>query len=284
MNGFDLIEKRNSQMSNNVSIFYKESGGLIATKGEGCYLIDNNNNRYLDTCNNVACVGHSNPIVVNAGIKGISEIQTNQRFLHPIQQQYISKLLATFPAELNTIYLVNSGSEANDLALRIARSHNTALLSNDVIVLDGAYHGNTSEMIKLSPYKWSQAIDGRNYKGDNIHVVSLPDTSPIAKHKGFTIDSASKYAKEVEDIIQAKGGIGVFIAESAMGCAGQVILPPTYLKQVYTYIRATGGVCIADEVQTGFARSGESFWMFQQQDVIPDIVTIGKLYFISLSI
>lgn len=238
-------------------------------------MFDIDGKSYLDCCNNVACVGHSHPHVIEAGCKELSKIQTNSRFLNPIQQRYLSKLLQTLPSELNTIYLVNSGSEANDLALRIARSHTKACRPLDVMVLDYAYHGHTQALVDISPYKWAQAIDNKTYKPLTTHVISCPD-SFRGKYRGFTSETGLKYAKEVKEVLKQTGGIGTFIAESIVGCGGQIVLPPDYLKQCYDYIRSYGGVCIADEVQTGFGRSGNYFWMFQEYQVIPDIVTMGK--------
>lgn len=217
--------------------------------------------------------------------------------MHPGQQEYLTKLLKLFPAELNTVYLVNSGSEANDLALRMAREFSTAVKSGDTIVLDHAYHGHTTALINLSPYKWAQCKSSHRgkYKTPNVHVVSMPLTSanppmdrdiPICtihtntlsnwRKLPFTAESGRAYAKEVEDVVNRTGGVGVFIAESAMGCGGQVLLPPEYLSTCYAAVRAKGGVCIADEVQTGFARSGTHMWMFERHGVVPDIVTLGK--------
>ena len=163
--GSQLLLERQKHLGPNVSCFYADKGGLIITRGKGCYLIDIDGNEYLDCCNNVACVGHAEHRVVNAGMKELQNIQTNGRFLHPAQQRYIKKLLATFPTELNTIYLVNSGSEANDLALRIAKAHaekkGVASRPDDVICLDSAYHGHTEALIGISPYKWYQSIDGK---------------------------------------------------------------------------------------------------------------------------
>ncbi len=144
--GKELIARRDKQMGPNVSVFYKQDGGLVVVRGEGCYMIDIDGNRHLDCCNNVACVGHAHPSVVKAGQEELAKIQTNGRFLNPVQQRYLDKLLATFPPELNTIYLVNSGSEANDLALRIAREHTTAKRPKDVIILDSAYHGELNRI------------------------------------------------------------------------------------------------------------------------------------------
>jgi ethanolamine-phosphate phospho-lyase len=220
-----------------------------AHRGEGCYITDAAGERYLDTCNNVACVGHSHPRVVQQGQMALAQIQTNQRFLHPIQQQYLAKLLSTFPPELSTVYLVNSGSEANDLALRIARACTTAARPEDVIVLDGAYHGHTSALIDLSPYKWAQATDGKNRKKDFVHVVTCPDPY-CGEHVGMTQAVGEEYAREVQaEVGGAAGGVGCFFAEGAMGCAGQILLPPGYLSSCYAAVRATGGICIADEVR-----------------------------------
>jgi ethanolamine-phosphate phospho-lyase len=275
--GKELIAQRDKQMGPNVSVFYKQDGGLVVTSGTGSYMRDVDGNLYLDCCNNVACVGHAHPSVVAAGQRELANIQTNSRFLNPVQQRYLTKLLATFPPELNTVYMVNSGSEANDLALRIARAHTTAKRPKDTIVLDSAYHGHTQALVDISPYKWYQAVDGKNYQPSTTHVVSCPDGFRGRFRYGNTERSSQLYAQEVEDIVYSEsGGVGVFIAESIVGCGGQVVPPPGYLQRCYAAVRAQGGVCIADEVQTGFARTGTHFWMFQAHGVVPDIVTLGK--------
>eukprot|EP00906_Rhabdomonas_costata_P010883 RCo015309 len=273
--GRQLIAARDKQMGPNVSVFYKQDGGLVVPEGRGCYLIDVDGNKHLDCCNNVACVGHSHPAVVAAGQRELGRIVTNSRFLNEIQQRYLAKLLATLPPELNAVYLCNSGSEANDLALRIARSHTTAAKPRDVICLDYAYHGHTQATMDVSPYKWAQATNGLDYKPSSTHVVSCPD-SYRGKYRGHTPETGMAYAREVQDIVLRTGGVGAFIAESIVGCGGQVVLPPSYLQHCYDYVRGAGGVVIADEVQTGFARIGTHFWAFQAYGVVPDIVTMGK--------
>jgi ethanolamine-phosphate phospho-lyase len=273
--GYELIRQRDKHMGPNVSVFYKQDGGVVVTEGKGAYMIDVQGNRYLDCANNVACVGHSHPAVVKAGCNALKHIQTNGRFLHPTQQRYVSKLLATFPEELNTVYFVNSGTEANDLALRMARDHTTAKNPKDVIVLDSAYHGHSQAIFEISPYKWRQATNGKHYQPPTTHVVSCPD-SYRGPHRGYTKRTGHAYAKEVKAIIKETGGVGTFIAESIVGCGGQIMMPPGYLEEVYAAVRKAGGVCIADEVQTGFARTGTHFWTFQSYGVVPDIVTVGK--------
>lgn len=273
--GRELIALREKQMGPNVSIFYKQDGGLVIPEGEGCYMKDVDGNLHLDCCNNVACVGHAHPAVVEAGQKEIARIFTNGRFLNPIQQRYLTKLLATLPEELNTIYLVNSGSEANDLALRIARTHTK---KHEVICLDYAYHGHTQATMEISPYKWAQATDGISYKPSTTHVVSCPD-SYRGKYRGMKDDTGLKYAEEIRVLMTSEehgDKIGTFIAESIVGCGGQIVLPPSYLRTAYEVMRSKGAVCIADEVQTGFARAGSNFWTFQEYGVVPDIVTMGK--------
>jgi ethanolamine-phosphate phospho-lyase len=275
--GKELIALRAKQMGPNVSVFYKQDGGLVITSGQGVYMKDIDGNLHLDCCNNVASVGHAHPRVVAAGSKELGNIQTNGRFLNPIQQRYVAKLLSTMPPELDTVYFVNSGSEANDLALRIARAHTKAARPNDVAILDSAYHGHTQALVDISPYKWYQAVDGKNYHPPTTHVMSLPDAFRGKYRVGQTELAGALYASEVEGLVSGpQGGVGTFIAESIVGCGGQVVPPPGYLKRVYEAVRKAGGVCIADEVQTGFARAGTHYWMFQQHDVVPDIVTMGK--------
>jgi 4-aminobutyrate aminotransferase-like enzyme len=166
---------------------------------------------------------------------------------------------------------VNSGSEANELALRMARAHTKR---NDVIIVDCAYHGNTSAMIDISPYKF----DGPGGRGRPawVHKVPMPDIYRGA-HRGE--DAGIQYAEAVSNAVQdaeGNGGVAAFFCESAVSCGGQIIRPAGYLSQAYAAVRAAGGVCVADEVQTGFGRGGTHFWMFESQNVVPDIVTIGK--------
>jgi len=172
------------------------------------------------------------------------------------------------PDPLSVVFLVNSGSEANELALRLARAHTRR---DDVIVVDCAYHGNTSAMIDLSPYKF----DGPGGRGCPawVHQVAMPDVFR-GPHRGA--EAGKLYAQLVAAAAQSHHGPAAFFCESALSCGGQIILPAGYLQAAFAAVRAAGGVCVADEVQTGFGRAGTHFWMFESQDVVPDIVTLGK--------
>ena len=176
---------------------------------------------------------------------------------------------------------VNSGSAATDLAIRLAKNHTG---KDDFIVLDHAYHGNVSTAIGLSPYKFNHR--GGSGKPINTHIAPIPDTyrgiykNDISRNPLETsFNLGEKYANEIDSLIrenQLESKIAGFIAESIPGCGGQIVLPENYLAEAYYKIRALGGLCIADEVQTGFGRVGEKFWAFELYDVIPDIVILGK--------
>ena len=232
--------------------------------------------KFLDCINNVAHVGHANPYVTAAATEQMSLLYTNSRYLHDNLVIYAKRITDYFPEPLSVCYFVNSGSEANDLALRLARCHTG---HKDIISIDGAYHGHLTSMIDISSYKFLKMNGGKKKKW--VHVASLP-----CSYRGkFNRDTHTEdeicdgYAQEVSDIIENAHHngrkIAAFIGESMISCGGQVLLPKDYLKKVYSHVRAAGGVCIADEVQVGFGRTGK-FWAFETQDVIPDIVTFGK--------
>ncbi|CAG7732278.1 unnamed protein product [Allacma fusca] len=274
----DTVRLRKRHIGPSCKLFFKNDPIKIV-RAEGQYMYDEKGQQYLDCINNVAHVGHCHPTVVQAGIDQMSVLNTNSRFLHDNLVICAKRLTSLFPEPLSVCFFVNSGSEANDLALRLARAHTKF---NDVITLDHAYHGHVTSLIDISPYKFN--LPGGGGKPEHVHVAACPD---VYRGKYRDVDSSLdelgvKYANDVKEIIEkAKAGgrnIGAFIAESLQSCGGQVILPPGYLKQVYSHVRGAGGVCIADEVQVGFGRVGKHWWAFQLQgeDVIPDIVTLGK--------
>jgi 4-aminobutyrate aminotransferase-like enzyme len=266
-----LLAKRKEILGRGLSISYKKH--LHMVRGYGSYLYDITGRRYLDTVNNVAHVGHEHSRVVEAGRKQMALLNTNTRYLHEGVVDYAEKLLATFPEELCVVHFVNSGSEANELALRMIE---TIRGSREMIALEIGYHGNTGRTIDVSSYKF----DGKAGKGapGTTQVVPMPD---VFRGLHRNVETAGKayaaYIDQAIDQINTKGKVvGGFIAEPIMSCGGQIVLPEGYLKEAYAKVRATGGLCISDEVQVGFGRVGEAFWGFELHDVVPDIVTLGK--------
>jgi 4-aminobutyrate aminotransferase-like enzyme/Ser/Thr protein kinase RdoA (MazF antagonist) len=260
----ETLAARRRLLGGNLSISYRHP--LKIVRGWMQYLYDHAGRRYLDAYNNVPHVGHSHPRVVQAAIEQMLVLNTNTRYLHDGIVHLAERLTATLPAGLDVCYFVNSGSEANELALRLARAHTKR---RDVVVLDAAYHGNTNTLVEISPYKFN----GPGGEGARpwVHVLPLPDT-----YRGeFRRDdprAGEKYAERARHVRNP----GAFIAESAPSVGGQIILPARYLASVYAIVRAAGGVCIADEVQTAYGRMGNHFYAFEAQHVVPDIVVLGK--------
>jgi 4-aminobutyrate aminotransferase-like enzyme len=268
----DTLAARKTLLGRNLSIAYKDP--LKIVRGWMQYLYDEEGRQYTDAYNNVAHVGHCHPRIVRAGQDQMALLNTNTRYLHDLINRYAERLTGTLPASLNVCFFVNSGSEANELALRLARAHTNA---RDMIVLDHGYHGNTTTLIDISPYKH----DGPGGSGPPswVHKVPLPDTFR-GLYRSVDPLAAEKYADHVLEVIGGLRERGVtlsgFIAESLPSVAGQIILPAGYLAKVYAAVREAGGICIADEVQTGYGRIGKHFWGFESYDVVPDIVVLGK--------
>ncbi|XP_058480841.1 ethanolamine-phosphate phospho-lyase isoform X2 [Solea solea] len=269
------IDLRKKHVGPSCKIFFSDDP-LKIVRAKGQYMYDEKGQRYLDCINNVAHVGHCHSDVVQAGAQQMQLLNTNSRFLHDKLVLYAQRLQAKLPDKLSVCYFVNSGSEANDLALRLAKQFRG---HKDVITLENAYHGHVTSLIDISPYKFQQLSDAE--QNPFVHVAPSPDVYR-GKYRANHPDPASAYANEVKDIIDKvhkKGGkIAAFIAESLQSCGGQVIPPVGYFQQVAAHVRKAGGVFIADEVQVGFGRVGTHFWAFQLQgeDFVPDIVTMGK--------
>ena len=249
-----LMSARRKLLGGNLSVAYEKPLNIV--RGEMQYLYDDEGRRYLDAYNNVAHVGHCHPKVVAAGQQQMALLNTNTRYLNELIIRYAESLAATLPDPLSVCYFVNSGSEANELAIRLARAHTKA---RDLIVLDHGYHGNTTTLIDISPYKH----DGPGGEGAPswVHKVPLPSSENDAQH-------VAEFSRERR--------LCGFIAESMPSVAGQIVLPEGYLAKVYAAVRAAGGVCIADEVQTGYGRIGTHFYAFEKYGVVPDIVVLGK--------
>ena len=270
INRTETLEARRRLLGKNLSIAYQNPVKIV--RGSMQYLYDDEGREYLDAYNNVAHVGHCHPRVVKAGQDQMAVLNTNTRYLSDLINQFAERLISTLPTPLNVCFFVNSGSEANELALRLARAHTNAV---DLIVLDHAYHGNTSTLIDISPYKH----DGTGGSGAPswVHTVPLPDLYR-GLYRADNPKAAEKYREHVVAVIEqlrARRLCG-FIAESLPSVGGQIVLPANYLPAVYQAVRAAGGICIADEVQTGYGRIGTHFWGFENYGVIPDIVVLGK--------
>jgi 4-aminobutyrate aminotransferase-like enzyme/Ser/Thr protein kinase RdoA (MazF antagonist) len=261
-----LAESRRQSLGLSLSLSYSQPLHII--RGSRQYLYDAGGRAYLDCVNNVAHVGHAHPRVNEAAARQMALLNTNTRYLHEHLAEYIERLTATLPPKLSVAFLVCSGSEANELALRLARAHTRG---GQVLVLDAAYHGNTSALVDISPYKFN-GKGGRGKPG-HVQVMPLPDV-----YRGLYrgTDAGARYAAHVVEAARHTSGLAAFFCESASGCGGQVFFPAGYLAESFAAVRAAGGVCVADEVQTGFGRAGSHFWMFETQGVVPDIVTMGK--------
>jgi 4-aminobutyrate aminotransferase-like enzyme/Ser/Thr protein kinase RdoA (MazF antagonist) len=266
-----IAASRAEHIGRNLSISYGTSP-LNIVRGSGQYLYDHNGHRYLDAYNNVAHVGHCHPRVVRAVSEQLALLNTNTRYLQAQLTRYATALTALLPGSLSVCFFTASGSEANELALRLARAHTG---QRDLIVMDAAYHGHTTTLIDISPYKH----DGPGGQGapDWVHTSPIPD---VYRQRGIRGAAGPWFAAKVGaviDRIRATGrGLCGYIAETCPSVGGQILLPEGFLADVYARVRAAGGVCIADEVQTGFGRLGTCFWGFEAQRVTPDIVVLGK--------
>lgn len=268
----ETLSARRSLLGRNVSVSYETP--LKIVRGWMQYLYDDTGRAYLDVYNNVPLVGHSHPRVVRAAQEQVALLNTNTRYLHDGVNRYAESLTQLLPAPLRVCYFVNSGSEANELALRLARTHTGR---EDVIVLEHAYHGHTNTLIDVSPYKFN-GPGGRGRK-PWVHVAPIPDDYRGAYRRDDP-HSGVKYAQHVAEILdrlrRENRGVAAFLTETLPSVAGQIVFPPGYLAEAYRHVRAAGGVCIADEVQAGFGRLGTHFWGFETQGVVPDILVLGK--------
>ena len=264
------LTERRRRLGPNLSVSYAEP--LRIVRGIGAHLYDDEGRGYLDSVNNVAHVGHAHPHVVRAGQRQMAVLNTNTRYLHDAVLRYAERLTATLPGDLSVCYLVNSGSEANDLALRLIRAHTRA---RDVVCVEHGYHGHTESLIEVSPYK--HAGPGGRGAPPWVHVAAMPDPYR-GPHRGYGPDVSAAYVADVARCVADTAGrpLAGMIVESMIGCGGQIVLPEGYLARSADVVRAAGGLVIADEVQVGFGRVGPAFWAFATQGLVPDVVTFGK--------
>jgi 4-aminobutyrate aminotransferase-like enzyme/Ser/Thr protein kinase RdoA (MazF antagonist) len=267
-----VLAARDRHFARSQRAYYDDPPLLVHS--DGVWLYDEQGRGYLDVMNNVTHVGHANPAVVAAASRQMRHLNTNSRFVYDGISRYATRLASLLPDPLEVVFLVCTGSEANDLALRIARQ---VTGREDILVIDGAYHGNTTAVTGISPNRYKGP--GGQGAPPTTHEVQQPN----GYHGPFGYadpDAGTKYAADVADVVRRLADEGrppaAFIAEALMGTAGSITLPDGYLAAAFDSVRAAGGLCINDEVQVGFGRMGDAFWGFETQGVVPDIVTVGK--------
>lgn len=268
----ELMAARKRLLGGNLSVAYSEP--LKIVRGEGVWLIDHTGRAYLDCFNNVAHLGHSHPRVIEALHRQSAILNTNTRYLHDAIIDYAERLTAELPEPLKVCYFVCTGSDANDLAIRMAKAHTGR---RDFLTVDWAYHGHTDALIDISPYKYKRA--GGTGRPEHVREVPMPD-SYRAPPEWPAAELGARYAaclgETVADMVVSKRPPAAFFLESVMSCGGQIFLPEGYMREAFRHVRKAGGICVADEVQIGFGRIGTHMWAFESQGAIPDILTLGK--------
>jgi alanine-glyoxylate transaminase/(R)-3-amino-2-methylpropionate-pyruvate transaminase len=268
----EVLKLRKEYLNPGIFLYYKNPIMFVEAKGQ--YIFDDKGKRYLDGLGGIVTisVGHCHPHVLAAMQKQNEILQHSTTiYLHPNIVQFAEKLASKMPGDLKVCYFCNSGSEANDLALLMARASTGNF---DMIALRNAYHGGNASGMGLTAHS--------NWKYNVPHSFGVHHAIAPYPYRGpYGYDDANagkKYADDVKNLIDyaTPGKIAGFIAESIQGVGGFVEFPENYLKHAYEHARAAGGVCIADEVQTGFGRTGTHFWGFETQGVVPDIVTMAK--------
>lgn len=266
----ELIERRLEHLGGSM-LFYHDPVHLV--RGEGIWLFDDRGNRYLDCYNNVASVGHCHPAVVKAIAEQAAQLNTHTRYLHENVIRYAERLASLMPDGLEVCLFTCTGTEANELAMRIAR---TVTGNYGAVVLENSYHGNSNLMVEMSTLAYPSDL-----RADYIAVVEPPNTYRGSFRRGGNDDASlgRRYADLADAAIQALHrsghGVAAFMCDAIFDSQGGLEAPADYFQHLYQKIRAAGGLCIADEVQPGFGRTG-TMWGFEQYDVVPDIVTLGK--------
>jgi len=246
-------------------LFYQRP--LQFVRGQGCWLYDADGVAYLDAYNNVPSVGHCHPRVVEAATRQLGQLNIHTRYLDPGIIEYAQELLATVPAGLSNVTFTCTGSEANDLALRLA-AHFTG--GDGVIVTESAYHGNTARVTEVSPSSFTHWVPP-----PHVRIVPAPDVrraSPAGMADGF----ASQVAAAIAELERHGHRFSALLVDSIFSSDGVFADPPGFLRDAVEAVHRANGLLIADEVQPGFARTGGSFWGFQRHAVRPDIITMGK--------
>jgi 4-aminobutyrate aminotransferase-like enzyme len=261
----DLLARRLDNVGAATVLFYRRP--LEMRRGAGCWMQAADGDWYLDFYNNVPSVGHGHPRVVASIQEQLAELNINSRYLHPLTETYLERLKATLPESLANVVMTCSGSEANDLALRIARN---VTGGSGVVVTATAYHGNTAAVTEISPASFKRG------RAPPLHVVTVPP--PSRTHFGDDIRAGFAAAvAEAVGTLRARGHApAALICDSVFSSDGVFAEPAGFLGAAVETIRREGGIFVADEVQPGFARTGDAFWGFGRHGLAPDIVTMGK--------
>ncbi|MGA8790482.1 MAG: aspartate aminotransferase family protein [Paenarthrobacter sp.] len=261
------IRRRDQSLGPSYRLFYDEP--LEIVRGKGVMLFDRDGNDYLDVYNNVPSVGHAHPRVIEAVHQQMQTLNTNTRYVQESILEYSEQLLGTFPAELGHVMFTCTGSEANDLAMRVARY---VTGNQGIIVTSGAYHGLTAEVSSFSP-----SLGIGVPLGANVRVIDAPDALRYSSDQGSLEDHLRDQVRAaIADLHRHGIGVAAFIADSIFSSDGVFAGPTGFLRPIIDEIHAAGGLYIADEVQPGFGRTGQEWWGFQRHGIVPDIVTIGK--------
>ncbi|KAF0975274.1 hypothetical protein FDP41_005687 [Naegleria fowleri] len=287
-----IIQDRQKYLAKAQYTFYESP--LMLVRGDKQYAFDETGKKYLDAYANVAHVGYCHPHVIQATVDQLQFINSNTRYLHDKIVRLAEKLTSKMPqkSDLSVCFFVNSGSEANDLAVRLARVYTER---NTIIALENSYHGTTGTSTGISSSISTGTGDkcpDWDYYARDVEYVRMPDMlrgpyKPERAVEEYVKDFDRVFEKRTKKVCSSschksssgeeqKHDIAAFIHESIQGVGGQLPFPSGYLQQVYAKVKGRGGLCIADEVQTGFGRVGSHYWAFEADGVIPDIVTMGK--------
>ncbi|XP_054784836.1 alanine--glyoxylate aminotransferase 2 homolog 3, mitochondrial-like [Prosopis cineraria] len=263
----EILAKRKQYLSPSVFHLYKTPVNIV--EGKRQYLYDDKGRRYLDAFGGIAtvCCGHCHPDVVEAIVNQTKRLQhSTVLYLNHAIADFAEALASKLPGNLKVVFFTNSGTEANELAILMARLYTGC---HDVISLRNSYHGNAAGTMGAT----AQSIWKFNVVQTGVHHAVNPDP-----YRGIFGSDGEKYARDVQDMIDfgTSGNVAAFISEAIQGVGGIIELAPGYLPAVYSNIKKAGGLCIADEVQAGFARTGSHFWGFEAHGVVPDIVTMAK--------
>ena len=266
----DMQKRRGAVTAANLKLSYRDPIHMV--RGQGSILVDADGRRYLDAYNNVPHVGHAHPHVAGQVAAQVQRLSTNTRYLSDLHLDYVEHLLSLFPSDLDTCFLVNSGSEANEVAMRLASTYTGR---KDMAVSEVGYHGITQKTLDISHYKF--AGPGGQGQADWVHVLPIPNTFS-GPFQG--LDAGRQYAQQAASLIGDIGGdqqtLAGCLLEIFPSVGGQLIPPSGYLASLEQAVKKEGALFIADEVQTGLGRLGNHMWAFEQQGLQPDIVVLGK--------